>query len=108
MSTDVHEIWCLRCSLKVSRAHFYGVCERDVFVEPRSELHRLGFVAIRSCEWILPWRRFCDCGSRTSIRDLLKTVLHEKFDTKCIDMIGAAEYLDKEMEVLHRTVRVIN
>ena len=29
----------------VSRAHYYGVCERDVFVEPLSELHRPGFVA---------------------------------------------------------------
>ena len=27
---------------------------------------------------------------------------------KCIGMIGAAEHVDKEMEVLHRTVRVIN
>ena len=29
----------------VSRAHFYGVCERDVYVEPPSELHRSGLVA---------------------------------------------------------------
>ena len=29
----------------VSRAHFHGVCERDVHVEPPSELHRLGLVA---------------------------------------------------------------
>ena len=29
----------------VSRAHFYGVCERDVYVEPPAELHRPGFVA---------------------------------------------------------------
>ena len=28
----------------VSGAHFYGVCERDVYVEPFSELHRPGFV----------------------------------------------------------------
>ena len=28
----------------VSRAHFYGVCERDGFVEPPSELHRPGLV----------------------------------------------------------------
>ena len=26
----------------VSRAHFYGVCERDVYVEPPAELHRPG------------------------------------------------------------------
>ena len=29
----------------VSRAHFYGVCERDVHVEPPAELHRPGLVA---------------------------------------------------------------
>ena len=29
----------------VLRAHFYGVCERDVYVEPPSELHRPGHVA---------------------------------------------------------------
>ena len=29
----------------VSRAHFYGVCERDVYVEPPSELHGPGLVA---------------------------------------------------------------
>ena len=30
----------------VSRAHFYGVCERDVYVEPpAAELHRPGLVA---------------------------------------------------------------
>ena len=29
----------------VSRAHFYGVCERDVYVEPPAELHRPGLLA---------------------------------------------------------------
>ena len=29
----------------VSRAHSYGVCERDVYVEPLAELHRPGLVA---------------------------------------------------------------
>ena len=29
----------------VSRAHFYGVCERDVYVDPPSESHRPGLVA---------------------------------------------------------------
>ena len=28
----------------VSRAHFYGVCKRDVYVELPSELHRPGLV----------------------------------------------------------------
>ena len=31
--------------LGVSRAHFYGVCERDVYVEPPSKLHLPGLVA---------------------------------------------------------------
>ena len=34
--------------------------------------------------------------------------LQEKFDTKRIGMMGAAEHLDKELDVLHRSVRVIN
>ena len=29
----------------VLNAHFYGVCERDVYVEPLAELHRPGFEA---------------------------------------------------------------
>ena len=35
-------------------------------------------------------------------------LLQEKFDTRRIGMIGAAEHSDKELEVLHRSVRVIN
>ena len=35
-------------------------------------------------------------------------LLQEKFDTRRIGVIGAAEHLDKELEVLHRYVRVIN
>ena len=50
---------------------------------------------------------FCDCSSRRSNRDLWK-MLQEKFDTRRIGMIGAAKHLDKELEVLHRSVRVIN
>ena len=34
-------------------------------------------------------------------------MLQEKFDTRRIGMIGAAGHLDKELEVLHRSVRVI-
>ena len=41
-------------------------------------------------------------------RESFGTLLHSKFDTRCIGLIGAAQHLDKEMEVLHRTVRVIN
>ena len=29
----------------VSRAHFHGVCEREVYVEPPAELHRPRLVA---------------------------------------------------------------
>ena len=35
-------------------------------------------------------------------------MLQEKFDTRRISMIGAANHLDKKLEVLHRSVRVIN
>ena len=35
-------------------------------------------------------------------------LLQEKFDTRRIGMTGAAETLDKELVVLHRSVRVIN
>ena len=35
-------------------------------------------------------------------------MLQEKFDTRRIGMNGAAIHLDKESEVLHRSVRVIN
>ena len=35
----------VRAVFDVSRAHLYGVCERDVYVEPPSELHRPGLVA---------------------------------------------------------------
>ena len=35
-------------------------------------------------------------------------LLQEKFDTRRIGMPGAAKHLDKELEVLHRSIRVIN
>ena len=35
-------------------------------------------------------------------------LLQQKIDTRRIGMIGAAKHLDKELEVLHRSVRVIN
>ena len=37
------EIWCLQCS--TCQEHTFTVCERDVYVEPHSELHRPGLVA---------------------------------------------------------------
>ena len=35
-------------------------------------------------------------------------MLQDKFDTTRIGMICAAKHLDKELEVLHSSVRVIN
>ena len=35
-------------------------------------------------------------------------MLQEKFDTRRIGMIGAAKHLEKELEVLHSYVRMIN
>ena len=40
--------------------------------------------------------------------EILGKLLHEKFDTRCNGMIGAAEHLNKDTEVLHKTGRVIN
>ena len=123
------------------------MCERDVHVEPFSELHRPGPVAKldetmygtedASNAWQKLWGEhlssngfefgarnpalyrselvngFChqDDFVTAAPEDQLEIfgkLLHEKFDTKCIGMIGAAEHLDKEMEVLHGTLRVIN
>ena len=38
------EIWCLQCSACQEHT-FYGVSERDVYVEPPSDLHRFGLAA---------------------------------------------------------------
>ena len=125
----------------VSRAHFYGVCERDVYVEPPSELHRPGLVAKlkktmygrrdTSNAWQKLWcERFRSNGFELGARSELvngfchgddfvtaaaedqiesfEKLLQEKFGTRRIGIIGAAEHLDKELEVLHRPVRVIN
>ena len=40
--------------------------------------------------------------------EIFGKMLQEKFDTRRIGMIGAARHLDKELEVLHRSVTVIN
>ena len=40
--------------------------------------------------------------------EIFGKMLQEKFDTRRIGMIGAAGHLDKELQVLHRPVRVIN
>ena len=40
--------------------------------------------------------------------EIFGRLLREKFGTRRIGMIGAAEYLDKKLEVLHRSGRVIN
>ena len=128
----------------VSRAHFYGVCvgERDVHVEPPSELHRPGLVAKLNktmygtqdassawqklwCEHLRSngfelgarnpmWYRselmngFChgDDFATAAAEDQIGSfgkLLQEKFNTRRIGMISAAEHLDKVMEVLHRS-----
>ena len=124
----------------VSRAHFYGVCERDVYVEPPSELHRLKTIfgtQDESNTWQKLWGEhlrnngfelgasnpalyrselvngFChgDDFVTAAAEDQIESfgkLLQEKFDTRRIGMIGAAKHLDKELEVLHRSVRVIN
>ena len=131
----------------VSRAHFYGVCERDVYVEPPAEFDRPGLVAklnktmYGTQDASNAWQKlesehlrnkgfelgasnpalyrselvngFCHgddfvTGAAEDQLEIFGKLLHEKFDTRCIGMIGAAEHLDKELEVLHRSVRVIN
>ena len=131
----------------VSRAYIYGVCERDVYVEPPSELHRSGPVAKlnktmygtqdESNAWQELWcehfrsngfelgasnpalyrlklvNGFCHgddfvTAAAEDQLEIFRHLLREKFDTRCIGIIGAADHLDKEMEVLHRSVRVIN
>ena len=120
----------------VSRAHFHGVCERDVYVKPPSELHRLGTQDATNA-WQKLWGKhlrsngfelgasnpamykselvngFCpgDDFVIAAAEDFIESfgkLLQEKFDTRRIGMIGAAGHLDKELEVLHSVVRVIN
>ena len=40
--------------------------------------------------------------------EIFGQMLQENFDTRRIGMIGAAKHFDKELEVLHRSVMVIN
>ena len=40
--------------------------------------------------------------------EIFGKIWQEKFDTIRIGMIGAAKHLDTELEVLHRSVRVMN
>ena len=123
------------------------MCERDVYVEPPTELHRLGLVAklnktmYQTQDASNAWQKlsrehlrsngfelgasnpplhksdlvngschgddFVTAAAEDQIESIGK-LLHEKFDTRCIGMVGAAEHLDRELEVLHRTVRVID
>ena len=131
----------------VSRAHLYGVCERDVYVEPPTELHRPGLVAKlnktmfgtqdASNAWQKLWGEhfrsngfelvasnpalsisalvtgfclgddFVIAAAENQIESFGK-LLQEKFDTRRIGLTGAAEHFDKELELLRRSVRVIN
>ena len=95
--------------------------ERDVHVEPPSELHRPGLVARLnktmfgtqdvSNAWKKLWREHLRSSGFELVASnpaLYRSELQEKFVTRRIGMTGAAEHLDKELEVLHRSVRVIN
>ena len=129
----------------VSRAHFYGVCARDVYVQPPSELARPGFLAKlnktmcgtqdASNVWQKTWgeqlqnNNFTLGSSNPSLfcSDLLKGFCHgddftvaaaeqeverfnrilgEKFEVRRTGL--NARHLDKKLEVLNRTVRIMN
>ena len=92
----------------VSRAHFFGVCERDVYVEPPSDLHRPGLVAKLnktvygtqdvSNAWKKLWREHVRSNGFELVASnpaLYRSEPQEKFDTRRIGMTGAAEHLDK-------------
>ena len=123
------------------------MCEREVYVEPPSELHRPGLVAKlnktmygtqdASNAWQKLWRehlrsngfelgasnpalhrselvsgfRHGDYFVIVAAYDQIECfgkLLQEKFDTRRIGMKGAAEHFWTELEVLHRSVRVID
>ena len=97
------------------------MCERDVYVEPPSDLHRSGLAAKliktmygtqdASNAWKKLWGKHLRSSGFELVASnpaLCRSELQEKFDTRRIGMTGAAEHLDKELEVLHRSVRVIN
>ena len=101
--------------------------QRDVYVEPPTEIHRPGLVVKlnktmfgtqdASNAWKKLWGEHLrsvalalsslQAIQRCAAADQIRAV-QEKFDTRRIGMTGAAEHLDKELEVLHRSVRVIN
>ena len=61
----------------VSRAHFYSVCERDVYVAPLSELHRPGLLAnsTRQCTGRkMRAMHGRNCGANTSAAMALSSV----------------------------------
>ena len=114
----------------VPKPHFYGVCERDVYVEPPSELHRPGFVGKlnktmygpqdASSAWQKLWvehlRNGCELGASNPAlyrSELLNGFCHGD-DFVIAPAKGIRSKTDrhdrcsKELEVLHRSVRVIN
>ena len=106
------------------------MCERDVYVEPLAELHRPGLVANlnktmygtqdASNAWQKLWGEHLrnngfELGASNPAfyrSELVNGFCHgDDFvtgATRRIGMIGAAKHLDKELEVLHRTVSVVN
>ena len=89
----------------VSRAHFYGVSERDGCVEPPSDLHRFGLAAKLnktmfgtqdvSNAWKKLWREHLRSSGFELVASnpaLYRSEPQEKFDTRRIGMTGAAEH----------------
>ena len=87
----------------VSRAHFHGVRERDVYVEPHSELHRPGLAAKLNKTmfgtqdvnnaWKKLWREHLRSNGFELVASnpaLYRSELQEKFDTRRIGMTGAS------------------
>ena len=61
----------------VTKAHFYGVCETDVYVEQSSEMHRRGLVA--KVHKTMRAMRGRNCGVNTSAAmalSLVQAILH--------------------------------
>ena len=123
----------------LSRAHFYGVCERDVYVEnhqncivldswPNSTKPCTGrkrramrgrncCVNTSAAMALSPVQAVQRCTDQSLLMDsVTETILclrQQRINSRSLEiccmksptrfgMIGAAEYLDKEMEVLHR------
>ena len=97
------------------------MCERDGCVEPPSELHRPGLVVKlnktmygtqdASNAWLKLWREHFRSNGFELVASnpaLYRSELVSGFCHGDDFVTGAAEQLDKELEVWHRSVRVVN